>query len=136
MPFNWEVLAAALEFEEGDLSKGLMRIFTKEPILREEFDRVFREEPLAGRILKTIVMALSRKPLREEALRETTGIPSVSLSLLKRLGVREPAPEFSKKDLKKKKFLWRISDPFPSREVRDKVPGNVKGASPEVFFAL
>ncbi|OAQ20623.1 AAA family ATPase [Thermosulfurimonas dismutans] len=114
VPFNWEVLSAALEFEEGDFSKALMRIFTREPILREEFDRVFREEPLAGRILKAIVVALSRKPLREEALREATGIPSLSpyLSLLQRLGVVEPDPEFSKRDLKKKKFFWRISDPF------------------------
>jgi len=114
VPFNWEVLSAALEFEKGDLSKALMRIFTKEPILREEFDRVFREEPLAGRILKAIVVALSRKPLREEAIREATGIPSVSpyLSLLQRLGVAEPDSEFSRKELKKKKFFWRISDPF------------------------
>ncbi len=114
VPFNWEILAETLEFERGDLSKALMRIFTKEPILREEFDRVFREEPLAGRSLKAIVVALSRKPLREEALREATGIPSLSpyLSLLQRLGVAEPDPEFSKRDLKKKKFFWRISDPF------------------------
>ncbi len=84
--------------KRGDLSKALMRIFTKEPILREEFDRVFREEPLARHILKAIVVALSRKPLREEALREATGIPSLSpyLPLLQRLGVAEPDPDFLK----------------------------------------
>jgi len=116
VPFNWEIFAAALEFEKKDLSGALMRVFAKEPILREEFDRVFGEEPLAGRILKAIVVALSKKPMREEALRETTGVPSVSpyLTLLQRLGVAEPDPEFSKKSLKRKGFFWRIWDPFLS----------------------